>query len=437
MTGKPRAAGTYRAITALACLLYFTSYITRLDYNAALADIVENTSLGKAEAGIASTALFFAYGVGQIASGILGDRLRPQRLILAGLLTTAACNLLLPFFDTVVPMSIVWAVNGLAQAMFWPPLLKILTRYVPKEKFASSCFLVITASQAATVLIYLLVPLVIVTLNWQSVFYVAAGFALVTTAVWCAGFAAVSRAGRGGMADAIAGAHGTAPETDAAADAAATETDAAPPVRLMSVLWSCGIAGIFIAIAAQGFLKDGITTWMPTYISETFGLETSMSILMNVVLPVVSILGIYLITTLYRRFCRNEVRVAAVCFALAAPLALVLYFFADYSAVLSLVLSALVVCLMHGVNLVLISYAPGRFARLGKVSTVSGITNAATYVGSGLSSYGMAAIAETLGWANTVLCWVFVAVFGAGAALLSVRPWKRFIRGRRSRQHER
>lgn len=171
---------------------------------------------------------------------------------------------------------------------------------------------------------------------------------------------------------------------------------------------------------------------MPTYISETFGLETSMSILMNVVLPVVSILGMYLITTLYRRFCRNEVRVAAVCFALAAPLALVLYFFADYSAVLSLVLSALVVCLMHGINLVLISYAPGRFARLGKVSTVSGITNAATYVGSGLSSYGMAAIAETLGWANTVLCWVFVAVFGAGAALLSVRPWKRFIRGRRS-----
>lgn len=74
MTGKPRAAGTYRAITALACLLYFTSYITRLDYNAALADIVENTSLGKAEAGIASTALFFAYGVGQIASGILGDQ---------------------------------------------------------------------------------------------------------------------------------------------------------------------------------------------------------------------------------------------------------------------------------------------------------------------------------------------------------------------------
>lgn len=432
MTGKPRAAGTYRAITALACLLYFTSYITRLDYNAALADIVESTSLGKAEAGIASTALFFAYGVGQIASGFLGDRIRPDRLITAGLITTAVCNLLLPFFDTVVPMAAVWAVNGLAQAMFWPPLLKILIRYVPKEKFASACFLVVAASQVATVVIYLLVPLVIVTLNWRSVFYIASGFALVTAAVWCAGFAAVSRAGRGDTADAIAGAHDTAPETDAAADAAAAETDAAPPVRLMSVLWGCGIAGILIAIAAQGFLKDGITTWMPTYISETFGLETSMSILMNVVLPVVSILGIYLITTLYRRFCRNEVRVAAVCFALAAPLALVLYFFADYSAVLSLVLSALVVCLMHGVNLVLISYAPGRFARLGKVSTVSGITNAATYVGSGLSSYGMAAIAETLGWADTVLCWVFIAVSGAGAALLSVRPWKRFIRGRRS-----
>lgn len=427
MTGKLRAAWTYRAITALACLLYFTSYITRLDYNAALADIVESTSLGKAEAGIASTALFFAYGVGQIASGFLGDRIRPDRLITAGLITTAVCNLLLPFFDTVVPMAAVWAVNGLAQAMFWPPLLKILIRYVPKEKFASACFLVVAASQAATVVIYLLVPLVIVTLNWRIVFYIASGFALVTAAVWCAGFAAVSRAA-GPVGAGTETADDGRPQT-AAADA---DTPAAPAARLMPVLWGCGIVGILAAIAAQGFLKDGITTWMPTYIAETFGLEASMSILMNVALPVVSVAGMSLLTIVYRRFCRNEVRVAFVCFALAVPLALVLYFFADHSAVLSLALSALVVCLMHGVNLVLISYAPGRFAALGKVSTVSGITNAATYVGSGLSSYGMAAIAESLGWANTVLCWVFVAVFGAGAALLSVRPWKRFIRGRRS-----
>ena len=412
-----RARRPYILMTALACLLYFTSYVTRLNYNASLADIVESAVLSKSEAGIVSTALFFSYGAGQIVSGILGDKVRPQWLILAGLILTIACNAVFPLFSSVAPMTAVWTVNGFAQALFWPPLLKLLTQYIPAEKFSLACFAIVAASQIATIVIYLLVPLVLVTLNWKSVFFLAAGFAAAVAAVWIVGLRTVQ-------------ARYPAPAMPEKANLTADEKGESEEnkVRLAPLLIGSGLAFVLVAIAAQGFLKDGLTTWMPTYFAEVFGMETSASILMNVALPVCSIAGVYVITLLYRRFFRNEVKVASVCFAAAAGLSCLLYFFPDRSAAFTLVLSALIVCLMHGINLMLITYAPGRFAASGKVSTVSGITNAATYVGSALSSYGIALIAEKAGWSNTILSWIFIALGGAAVCILCIRRWARFIR---------
>ena len=314
-------------------------------------------------------------------------------------------------------MTAVWTVNGFAQALFWPPLLKLLTQYIPAEKFSLACFAIVAASQIATIVIYLLVPLVLVTLNWKSVFFLAAGFAAAVAAVWIVGLRAVQ-------------ARYPAPAMPEKANLTADEKGESEEnkVRLAPLLIGSGLAFVLVAIAAQGFLKDGLTTWMPTYFAEVFGMETSASILMNVALPICSIAGVYVITLLYRRFFRNEVKVASVCFAAAAGLSCLLYFFPDRSAAFTLVLSALIVCLMHGINLMLITYAPGRFAASGKVSTVSGITNAATYVGSALSSYGIALIAEKAGWSNTILSWIFIALGGAAVCILCIRRWARFIR---------
>ncbi len=57
---KEEAKPRWIFLVILACVLYFTSYLTRLDFNAVLADIVDNGVLSKSQAGIVSTALFFA-----------------------------------------------------------------------------------------------------------------------------------------------------------------------------------------------------------------------------------------------------------------------------------------------------------------------------------------------------------------------------------------
>ena len=57
----------------------------------------------------------------------------------------------------------------------------------------------------------------------------------------------------------------------------------------------------------------------------------------------------------------------------------------------------------YGVNLMLISRLPKYFAGLGMVSTVSGLLNAFTYVGSAVSTYAFGAVAESSGWLQVVI----------------------------------
>jgi OPA family glycerol-3-phosphate transporter-like MFS transporter len=93
-----------------------------------------------------------------------------------------------------------------------------------------------------------------------------------------------------------------------------------------------------------------------------------------------------------------------------------------------MLLMALIVGAMHGINLMLITVVPKRFVKTGKVSTYSGLLNACTYIGAALSSYGFAAIAESFGWNTTILTWIFVSLAGLAVCLGATLLWERFKR---------
>lgn len=53
-----------------------------------------------------------------------------------------------------------------------------------------------------------------------------------------------------------------------------------------------GFLLLMIALFVQGALKDGVTTWVPTYISETYGLSSIVAIMGTMVIPVFNLLGV-------------------------------------------------------------------------------------------------------------------------------------------------
>ena len=80
---------------------------------------------------------------------------------------------------------------------------------------------------------------------------------------------------------------------------------------------------------------------------------------------------------------------------------------------------------MHGVNLILICMIPPFFQKTGNVSTVSGLLNCCTYIGSAISTYGIALLTELYDWKLTLLVWLIIAILVTIMCLICVKPWKK------------
>ena len=185
------------------------------------------------------------------------------------------------------------------------------------------------------------------------------------------------------------------------------------------------MAGVMLSIVLQGLLRDGVTTWMPSYVSETYDLGSSVSILTGVVLPVFGVLCFELASFIYRRLLKNPMICAALFFGIGFTAAMVLNLIKGGGAAVSVLSMAILTGSMHGVNLILICMIPPYFKGSGKVSTVSGVLNSCTYIGSALSAYGVALLSKEYGWPFTLAVWAVIAGAGTLLCVLCALPFKK------------
>ena len=160
------------------------SYVTRINYAAIISEIVSAEGIQKSVASAALTASAVTYGCGQLVSGFLGDRTDPKRLILAGLITTTLTNICLPFCRAGWQTSVIWGINGIAQAFMWPPLVKIMTTLFTEDDYKKACATVSCGSSGGTIAVYALSPLFIRLFGWKSVFFISAACAVIMSIVW-------------------------------------------------------------------------------------------------------------------------------------------------------------------------------------------------------------------------------------------------------------
>lgn len=402
-------------LIALCSVVYFASYLSRKNFAVAMAGMLAEGVFDKVTAGLVGTALFAAYGFGQIISGFLGDKLKPKHMILFGLSLTSLCNLLMPLVPDAAMMIPLWAVNGLAQAMLWPPIVRLLSENLSHADYVLGNALVTCAAHAATMILYLYVPLCLQLWSWQTVFYTASALAILIFVFFFFGLRSVL------------------PENPSAAvkllpKQRANEGGVGSYLRLLA---SCGVLPLLLSVALQGYLRDGIDSWLPTMFSEVFQADASNSILLSVTLPIFAMIAMFLSLRLHRRLLQNEALGTGVLFAFASVFGLILFFVIGIdhpvARVATLLLAALITTCAHCCNFFLISCLPGHFARFGRAATTSGFCNAFTYLGSAVASYGIALIAENAGWGANILSWVGITLLGVLCSILAYRRYTRFF----------
>lgn len=411
-----------RVLFSLCWIVYFSTYIGRLNYSAGLTEIIRAEGFSRGQAGMIGTAFFFAYGAGQFVSGFLGDRLAPKKMVFTGLMVSGICNIAMAAGRSTAAMAVIWCVNGLFQAFIWSPMIRLMYEYYETETRMKACVSLNSSVPIGTMAAYGLTALVIWLSGWRAIFLLAGITLLAVALLWITGMGRVER---------FAAKHGEPETRDAARQAAAGKrggTAADVSVGWKSLLLESGFIFLMAALFVQGALKDGVTTWVPTYISETYGLSAILSITSTMIIPVFNLLGVYLASFANIHWFRNEVRTAGAFFAVSAAAILVLRLASGQNMAASFLMLAIATTAMMAVNTMLIAVLPSYFGVIGRASSVSGLLNSSVYAGGAVSTYGIGALSAVLGWNATIVIWFFMAAVSAVICFLVVGKWMAYRR---------
>jgi OPA family glycerol-3-phosphate transporter-like MFS transporter len=396
---------------SLLWLVYFASNLGRMSYAACMVEIINREGFSAASAGLVGTGFFICYGIGQIGSGYIGGRGDPFKLIFTGLFCTALANLAMGFAHTAAFMFVIWCCNGLIQSILWPPILRIIVGHFTEPYRSKVCVNISTTYPAAVMFAYLSCAGIITVLPWRAVFFFYSAALFIVSGIWVIYFGKIAR-----------------PELFERINAPKeNQGPVKQPYRFFTGKNAPGIAIVFfcLALVSQGALKDGLTAWIPAYITKVFSLPASMAILSAGILPLINLGGIYLCRLLYNRI-KDEGKISVYLFGASFLAALVLRFAGERHLLFSLSGFAVITACMMGVNLMLVTFVPAGFSKFGLVSFLTGLTNSMVYLGSSVSNFGIALIVEKAGWNGLLGLLPVLALVSAGFCALASPGWAAF-----------
>lgn len=401
-----------KLIVAAMWVLYCASYFIRTCYAATIAPLAEEGIYSKGEIGLIGTAFFICYGVGQLISGLIGDKINPFFMVMFGSVLGAVCCFLMPAAGSLGVLIGVWAANGLFQSMLWSPILRIFSETIDESLSKKAILNIALSLPVGTVLAYLMSSMIIKYLNWKYVFIF--GGSVVVIAVLFAGFA-------------IFCSEKDIEKVPVIQKQNAEAHNNVNKKGLAAVAVSSGLLFIMIPSFLHGMMRDGITNWVPAMISEVYGVSTSFSVFVTIALPIFNAFGAYLVTPLYKKLGENEMKTAGVTgFAALVPL-LIMLFMNKLPVYVIIVLLAVTTSVMYALNYLIISLVPVRFSKFGFTSGISGILNSGAHIGCALSSYGFGAISEKAGWSAVIIVWIVSSVLITVFSFASNKRWSRFL----------
>lgn len=378
---------------------YTSAYIGRLNYNASMVEILSQLGTTKEAAGTVSSFFFFAYGAGQLVNGLLSKRYNTKYSVTLALGMSAIINILMIFSSGVEIMKYLWFFNGVFQSILWSSLIKTLSDSLSDEKLPKAVMVMSTTVAAGTFGAYGLAALFsALQLDWTVIFYVSAAVVGTVAIIWFIGMSSI----KGG-----------------ANTKESVSTTEKKKLNITSA-FIFSLIVIFVCAVANGFIKDGITTWVPSILKEEFGVSSSISIIVTLLLPIISIFGATIVKILHEK--QKDVNILnggfyliTVILALLIIVTLNLRF-----APLTLILFAGAACMMASVNNVITSIVP-LYSRDKIDSGLSaGLLNTFCYVGSTLSTSLLGKIADTSSWNNVFICILIFAIIALMICVIAV-----------------
>ena len=396
-------------------LTYLFFYNGRQNINLVLPLMKEAFQSDLGTLGVVSSALFWCYAFGQLISGRLGSYFGYKKLMIFGVVSSAALNVLISFQNNLWVVAVLWGLNGFCQAMVWSNGLGVINNWWPKAQrgFASGLATAFTGlAQAVTYL----------TVNWclllNPEWTWRAGFRLpiVPMVVILAAFVLFFKDSPKAI--------GLKPfeEKEKAleeSNAAMEKTIAAKgflyPYKLLfsepKVLLFCVISAI------AGIGRYGLLTWIPTYFTESLGLTLKDDMFTYIVLPLGQACAMFVFPFITDKVFKGKREPMLILAAVVAFIGMICFpLFRTQGAATVMLFVVGVFSMVTGVIWAIAGDMGGRALS----STVVGVLDWAVYMGAAIQAAVFGFVQERFGWSA-----IFVTIGCLYILLLALTLWAR------------
>lgn len=373
----------------LCWLTYTVSYLGKVNYAANITQIEKFYGVTHAQSGLVSTLLFFSYGAFQIINGIFCKKYNSRFVIFLGLFGSGVINLIIGFTTNFTLLTILWLLNGVMLAFLWSSLIKVLTETLSKDYMAKASVAMGTTVAIGTFLIYALSAL-FTSLNVFKFSFITAGIVMPTVAtIW----------------------YIFLPKITSKIDNNDENEELLNQVnsnQLEKKRIYLTVFTFFIMAIAINLIKDGLITWVPSILKETYHLDDAVSIILTLTLPVFALFGNVLGVTLHKKIPDFVTQVSIMFLLSAGLIGIVIAGLSLNQFILTLICFAVVCLLISSCNSIVTGIFP--LYMKGKVNSglVAGLINGCCYLGSTISSYGLGSVADAHGW--TAVFWLLLGV---------------------------
>lgn len=374
------------ALMWLCWLVYACSYLGKVNYSANITQFESFFKVSHAEAGMVSTFFFFAYGAGQIFNGVFCIKYNIKYVVFGGLLLSAGANFGITVLNDFTVIKYLWMLNGVGLSVLWPTIIRLLSETLKKEDMARASVVMGTTVATGTLIIYGLSSVFALFEAFKLSFLVPAIVLPIVGCVWLSAFGKLTK-------------------KDDSLDISETGTNKKCNEQVCVERSKKEKSGIKSTVILLGFfavatnlVADGLTTWVPSILKETYGLNDSLSILLTLCLPLLAIFGNLFAVNLYKKT-KSFVGNCGVLFFVAGSLMVAIIGLLQTDiVVLTIVCFAGVRFASGSSNSTITSICP--LYMKGKVNSglLAGMLNGCCYLGSTISSYGLGVVADYFGW---------------------------------------
>ena len=395
------------------CYLFY--YTGRQTFGFAIPGIQAELKLDKQTLGWISAAMLWAYAVGQMINGNLGDKFGGRRMMCLGAVASFVLNWFTSLGIGFKSLAVAWGMNGLAQSMGWAPGSRLVSNWFSARERGRAFGMFVLAAGMSSVLSFVtsLIVLDVLHLNWRWIFRLPVFLMLLGgLVVW---FVARDRPSAMGFAE--------LPDDDGPQTAISNKTETTWQ-RYGVALRNGRLLLAGFAIGFQNTVRYGLLIWVPVYFLGKDFKDDPLGKWISLALPVGMALGALASGWISDRFCNSRRSGVIATFMILAAVSAMGMYLLPPGHLLGVPVLFLAGFFAYGPQSAFWALAPDLLGRA-RAGTAVGVMNCFAYAMAGLGEPFIGWMIQhnpfgTSGVESVAIVFLLVAVFAVCSAALAI-----------------